>query len=288
VNVNDCAAGPCVSGGTCAGPCVHGGTCVDLIDDYECRCPPGRWGRNCELDQRPVSQPWHVIQTTRSTSVSYSTGVLIYPYGRRTNDSANSSLSLPAFLEDTSSDHGGVVSLRQLLVIASLCVCVPVILTVATVACLLARRRRRRAGSSNHSNRENTENVLKTRLSRRPPTTLAGSGLGSSALPCVELNVMTMPESSRPIYLKVTNIVTDMSNNHRTDSPLLGGSDRDKVRWKEECLDPDPLSSRDGGSGSRGGMARDQLHRNVVNKPNNLFERHRDVNIKPSSRKFDV
>ena len=35
---------------TCqSNPCQNGGTCVDEIQRYECRCPSGWGGVNCEL-----------------------------------------------------------------------------------------------------------------------------------------------------------------------------------------------------------------------------------------------
>ena len=34
-----------------ANPCQNRGTCVDRADGYECRCLPGTWGKNCELNE---------------------------------------------------------------------------------------------------------------------------------------------------------------------------------------------------------------------------------------------
>ncbi|VDQ12988.1 unnamed protein product [Trichobilharzia regenti] len=30
-------------------PCLSGGICLDLIGEYHCLCPTGRFGKNCEL-----------------------------------------------------------------------------------------------------------------------------------------------------------------------------------------------------------------------------------------------
>ena len=30
-----------------AEPCMNGGTCTDLINDYQCECSEGFWGKNC-------------------------------------------------------------------------------------------------------------------------------------------------------------------------------------------------------------------------------------------------
>ncbi|WP_224366981.1 FG-GAP-like repeat-containing protein [Hyalangium versicolor] len=74
-NVDDCAANPCLNGGTCtdgvngytcqcspgyagtncesnvddcaANPCLNGGTCTDGINSYTCQCAPGYSGATC-------------------------------------------------------------------------------------------------------------------------------------------------------------------------------------------------------------------------------------------------
>ena len=38
VDIDECASGPC----------LNGGTCVDEIDSYTCNCQPGYNGTNCE------------------------------------------------------------------------------------------------------------------------------------------------------------------------------------------------------------------------------------------------
>ena len=30
-------------------PCLHGGTCTNKIGDYECACPSGYQGKDCEI-----------------------------------------------------------------------------------------------------------------------------------------------------------------------------------------------------------------------------------------------
>lgn len=38
-------------------PCWSGGTCIDRGNDYECRCVPGRTGKNCRtIDSAPCLQ----------------------------------------------------------------------------------------------------------------------------------------------------------------------------------------------------------------------------------------
>lgn len=39
IDINECASGPCLNGGTCLEP---------VANTYSCRCPPGVNGTNCE------------------------------------------------------------------------------------------------------------------------------------------------------------------------------------------------------------------------------------------------
>ena len=38
VDIQECASDPC----------LNGATCTDLVNGYECTCPPGYEGTNCE------------------------------------------------------------------------------------------------------------------------------------------------------------------------------------------------------------------------------------------------
>lgn len=49
IDINDCAS---VS-------CPPGKVCVDLINKYECQCPPGYKGDNCTIDADPCSRENH-------------------------------------------------------------------------------------------------------------------------------------------------------------------------------------------------------------------------------------
>ena len=35
-------------------PCLNGATCTDLVNGYECTCPPGYGGDNCETGKADI------------------------------------------------------------------------------------------------------------------------------------------------------------------------------------------------------------------------------------------